>query len=187
MSFVTLLTITLFQQPEEFTLTLWNNSLNLQLLWYKQNEMIVNLHKFQAVILKNEFKTRVNWVNLNICNENVNINDTVKLLGIEIDKDLTFDTRIAKLCSKAAAPLNGISRLNTSLLRLWCTIREIFKSINNINPKFMKDIFKPKSNDKIRPLDITVNKHRKSLTALNQKKKESITNSNTKQNLYLTI
>ena len=35
----------------------------------------------------------------------------------------------------------------------------------------MKDIFKPKSNDKIRPLDITVNKHRKSLTALNQKKK----------------
>ena len=51
----------------------------------------------------------------------------------------------------------------------------------------MKDIFKPKSNDKIRPLDITVNKHRKSLTALNQKKKESITNSNTKQNLYLTI
>ena len=51
----------------------------------------------------------------------------------------------------------------------------------------MKDIFKPKSNDKIRPLDITVNKHRKSLTALNKKKKESITNSNTKQNLYLTI
>ena len=34
------------------------------------------------------------------------------LLGIEIDKDLTFDTHIAKLCSKAAAQLNAISRLN---------------------------------------------------------------------------
>ena len=61
--------------------------------------MIVNL-EFQAIILKNKSKTKVN---LNICNENVNINDTIKLLGIEIDKDLTFDTHIAKRCSKAAA------------------------------------------------------------------------------------
>ena len=36
----------------------------------------------------------------------------VKLLGIEIDKYLTFDAHIAKLCSKAAAQLNVISRLN---------------------------------------------------------------------------
>ena len=73
--------------------------------------MIVNLGKFQAIILKNESKTKVN---LNICNENVNITDTIKLLGIEIDKDLTFDTHIAKLFSKAAAQLNAISRLNKS-------------------------------------------------------------------------
>ena len=34
------------------------------------------------------------------------------LLGIEIDnEDLTFDTHIAKLCSKAAAQLDRISRL----------------------------------------------------------------------------
>ena len=58
---------------------------------------------------------------------------------------------------------------------------EIFKSINNINPKFMKDIFKPKSNDKIRPLDITVNTRRttkfdnKSLIAFNKKKWNQLT------------
>ena len=77
--------------------------------------MIVNLGKFQGIILKNKSKT---IVNLNICHENVNITNTVKLLGIEIDKDLPFDTHITKLCSKAAAQLNAINRLNKSLLRL---------------------------------------------------------------------
>ena len=39
----------------------------------------------------------------------------VKLLGIETDKNLTFETHIVKLCSKAAAQLNVISRLNRYL------------------------------------------------------------------------
>ena len=51
----------------------------------------------------------------NNCNENVNITDAIKVLGIEIDKDLTFDTHIAKLCSKTAAELNAVSRLNCNL------------------------------------------------------------------------
>ena len=46
--------------------------------------MIVNSDKFQAITLKDESKTKVN---LNICNENVNITETVQLLGIKIDKE----------------------------------------------------------------------------------------------------
>lgn len=34
---------------------------------------------------------------------------------------------------------------------------EIFNTINNINPIFMKDISKPKSDAKIRPFDVIVN------------------------------
>ena len=34
---------------------------------------------------------------------------------------------------------------------------EIFKTINNINSKLMKAIFKPKSSAKIRPFDIIAN------------------------------
>lgn len=41
--------------------------------------------KFQAVILNSKSKLKVN---LNICNENVNITDTVKLLGTKIEKTL---------------------------------------------------------------------------------------------------
>ena len=69
------------------------------------------LDKFQGFILKSESETKVN---LKICNKNVNTNDTVKLLGIEIDKDLTFDIHIAKVCSEAAA---HFSVVNESLLR----------------------------------------------------------------------
>ena len=38
---------------------------------------------------------------------------------------------------------------------------EIFKTINNINPSFMKNIFNPKRDSKVRPFVILV-KHRKS-------------------------
>ena len=69
---------------------------------FRQNEIIVNPNKCQAIILKNESKTKVN---LNIYDENVNITDTVKLLRIEIDKHLTFDTHIAQPRSKAAVQL----------------------------------------------------------------------------------
>lgn len=80
-------------------------------LWFRQNEIIFNLDKFQTIFLKSESKTKVKW---NICYENVNIG-IVKLLGIETDKNLTFEIHLVKLCSKAAAQLNVISRLNRYL------------------------------------------------------------------------
>ena len=52
---------------------------------------------------------------------------------------------------------------------------EIFKTINNINPKFMKNIFKSKNNAKIRPFNIIAR----------LKNKESITNRNKKRNPFL--
>lgn len=45
--------------------------------------------KFQAVILNSKSKLKVN---LNICNENDNITDTVKLLGTKIDKTLVSES-----------------------------------------------------------------------------------------------
>ena len=74
--------------------------------------MIVNPDEFQAISLKNESKIKVYSNN---CNGNVIIAYTVKVLVIEIDKDLTFDTHIAKLSSKTAAELNAISILNRHL------------------------------------------------------------------------
>ena len=65
---------------------------------------------------------------------------------------------------------NGITTMEIKRLRTLAT--EIFKTINNIDPSYMKNIFTPKPNAKIRPHDITVRDHNtatygdKSLTAL---------------------
>ena len=52
---------------------------------------------------------------------------------------------------------------------------EIFKTINNINPKFMKNIFKSKNNAKLRPFDMIAR----------LKNTESITHRNKKRNPFL--
>ena len=61
---------------------------------------------FKAIIVKNKYKAKVNS---NFCKENVNITGTVKLLGIQTDKDQTCDTHIAKLYAKSAAQLSAIT------------------------------------------------------------------------------
>ena len=49
---------------------------------------------------------------------------------------------------------------------------EIFKTINNINPKFKKNIFNSKNNAKIRPFDIIAwLKNTESITNRNKKNK----------------
>ena len=68
---------------------------------------------------------------------------------------------------------NGTTTMEIKRLQTLAT--EIFKTINNINPSYMKNIFTPKTNAKIRPHDIIVRHHNtttygdKSLTALGPK------------------
>ena len=68
---------------------------------------------------------------------------------------------------------NGTTTIEIKRVRTLAT--EIFKTINNINPSYMKNIFTPKTNAKIQPHDIIVRHHNtatygdKSLTALGPK------------------
>ena len=59
---------------------------------------------------------------------------------------------------KATIMQSGKSTVEVQRLRTLAT--EIFKTINNLNPKFRKDIFKLKSNAKIRLFDIIVNTYK---------------------------
>ena len=68
---------------------------------------------------------------------------------------------------------NGTTTMEIKRLRTLVT--EIFKAISNINPSYMKNIFTPKTNAKIRPHDIIVRHHNtatygdKTLTAVGPK------------------
>ena len=55
---------------------------------------------------------------INIQNFELTCEDSVKLLGIEIDYQLNFDTHISTICRKASQQLNIIKRLGPYLNRL---------------------------------------------------------------------
>ena len=54
------------------------------------------------------------------------------------------------LLEKSGKPTMEVKRLRTFSI-------EILKAISNIEPKFMKDIFRTKSNAKIRPFNVIFN------------------------------
>ena len=72
--------------------------------------MIANPDKFQAVTMNKRKKNQIKH-KLEIYNNEIETNRSVKLLCIEIDNQLRFNQHISKLCSKAAMQLNVICRL----------------------------------------------------------------------------
>ena len=72
--------------------------------------MTASPDKFQAIIMK---KRRENQIThqLKIFNNETETTKSVKLVGIEIDNQLSFNQHTSKLCSKAAMQLNAICRL----------------------------------------------------------------------------
>ena len=68
--------------------------------------MIANPDKFQAIIMNKRRENQIT-LNLKIYNE-IETPKSVKLLGIEIDNQLSFNQHKSKLRSKAAMQLNAI-------------------------------------------------------------------------------
>ena len=184
--------------------------------WFNDNKMIVNPDKFQAIIID---KTKSDHTNEQIAIDNQQIKavSSVKLLGVQLDDKLNFDSHISSICKSAANQLNALIRLkdflgfqekkvlinsyiisnfnycplvwmfssakslskienlqkralrflynnydspyeellekagrspmNVYRLRALCT--EIYKTINNINPSFMKEIFELKKTTRL--------------------------------------
>ena len=75
-------------------------------IWFKQNEMIVNVDKFQAILLKKKEKEAK--CKLTIDNNDIESTKSVKLFGITIDDRLRFDQHISNLCSRAAMQFNTL-------------------------------------------------------------------------------
>ena len=78
--------------------------------WFRDNSMIVNPGKFQAIIidLKNQ---KNNPQKLTIDGKVITSSENVTLLGLEVDSKLNFDEHISKLCNKSAGQLNALCRI----------------------------------------------------------------------------
>ena len=77
--------------------------------WFKENEMIVNPDKFQALIL-GKHKQNDN-IKLKINGSDIIPRKSVTLLGVEIDNKLSFNDHITTICKKAGNKINAMVEL----------------------------------------------------------------------------
>ena len=75
--------------------------------WLKENHMIANPSKFHALLIKKD-QTKTSGEKLSIQAKTIESEDSVKLLGVQLDYKLNFDPHISELCRKAAAQLISI-------------------------------------------------------------------------------
>ena len=90
-------TITAFEKDITLLKETLQNEAEIAIQWFKDNFMIVNPGKFQAMII-NRFGKMENKHEMYIDNKKITSEHSVKLLGIEIDNQLKFDNHVSTLC-----------------------------------------------------------------------------------------
>ena len=83
--------------------------------WFFSNQMKANPDKFQAVAIG--LKTHKMSPVFKVGNVDI-AEDVVKLLGVDIDFNLTFDNHIQNICKKAGQQLNVQRRIGKNLCKL---------------------------------------------------------------------
>ena len=72
--------------------------------WFKNNKMMVNPDKFQAILLDKRKGDHTNQ-RIVVDNQNLKVVSSVELLGIHIDDKLNFNMHISNICRSAANQL----------------------------------------------------------------------------------
>ena len=70
--------------------------------WFKENKMIPNPDKFQAIIIDRESQKN-NLTSVKINDININSENSLRLLGLGINSTLNFDKHITQLLCKNSA------------------------------------------------------------------------------------
>ena len=78
--------------------------------------MQANPEKFQAIALGK--KTHQQKINFKFNNIEITCEDEVKLLGVNLDFMLNFNSHVSSICKKASRQLNVLKRIGRHLNRL---------------------------------------------------------------------
>jgi len=81
-------------------------------LVYRKN-LQANPEKFQAIIFHRERPNKI--ISLNVGSTEITSATTIKLLGVFIDSDFSFDSHVSHLCKKAAKQVNALGRISSYL------------------------------------------------------------------------
>ena len=99
-----------FAKTTENLISILESESEIAINWFKNNHMIVNPGKFQAIIFdKHKGNHTIRTVNIN--QKEIKAVVKVKLLGIEIDGKLNFNHHINNICKSASNQLNALIRL----------------------------------------------------------------------------
>ena len=79
--------------------------------WFRSNKMVINLDKFQSIIINRLGKLKDSY-ELLIDNHKTDLENFVKLLGIEIDNKLNFGKHFTTVYQKAGRHLNALSGIH---------------------------------------------------------------------------
>ena len=95
------------------SLVISNLEFDLEIIldWFSNNYHEANPGKFQMLVLGN----RNNIVEISVGNVKISSTDSVELLGIIIDKNLSFSAHIHSLCSKARSRIWSLNRIRILL------------------------------------------------------------------------
>jgi hypothetical protein len=77
--------------------------------WFENNRMQANPDKFQAIAVGN--KCHCKDLSFQVGNITINTEETVKLLGVQIDSNLNYDTHIKAVCLRASRQANALGRI----------------------------------------------------------------------------
>ena len=102
---------TVYSKEENITklLSLLETETSVVLNWFRINEMKSNDDKCHFIVANRED------VSLNLENDIINSSNSVKLLGVIIDKKLNFNEHVSKLCKKGNQKLHALARVSKYL------------------------------------------------------------------------
>ena len=89
--------------------------LGILLHWFGINSLQANPNIFQAMLSSSRRKKDKEF-NLVIDGETITSVPLIKVLGIQVDSELSFKTHIQTIISNAGRQLNAIQRLRTNLV-----------------------------------------------------------------------
>ena len=99
-------TISIFAKTIEDLISILESESEIAIKWFKDNHMIVNSGKFQAVIFDKWKENHTDQIT-NIDQKNIK---AVKVLGIEIDDKLNFSHHINNVCKSVSKQYNALIR-----------------------------------------------------------------------------
>ena len=103
-------TLSSFAKTIENLISILESESEIAINWFKDNHMILNPGKFQAIIIDKYKGNHTNQI-ISIDQKEIKTLSKVKLLGIEIDEKINFNHHINKICKTASNQLNALIRL----------------------------------------------------------------------------